>query len=164
MSRAQKIRAVVLAQCDPRIRAALHGEGTTVSEIGPWSREGTTESLIGADVTVKLDRPTTLEADWTFLKFADDGTYRRETPVHYRADRVTELEVYVDLEKDEVVAFDPLDGDVVKSSIQRVGEYHRSDAGGMPFWEIILISLGSAAVLSLVAWFTRRVVVSRRVD
>jgi len=162
MSRAQKIRAVVLAQCDPRIRAALHGEGTTVSEIGPWSREGTTESLIGADVTLRLDRPATLEADWTFVEFADDGSYRRGTPFHYRAERVTELEVYIDSGKDEVVAFAPLDGDVVKSSIQRGEVSRRSDASGIPAWELILIGLGSVFALSLVVWVCRRVVLFRR--
>jgi hypothetical protein len=164
MSRAQKIRAAVLAQCDPRIRAVLHGEGTTVDEIGPWSREGTTESLIGADLTLKLDRPTTLEADWKFVKFAADGSYRQGTAFHYRAERVTELEVYVDVTKDEVVAFAPLDGDTVESTVYPIGASHRSDSSDMPVWEVILFTSGSVVALLLVAWFTRRVAMSRGIS
>jgi hypothetical protein len=156
----QKSRAIALAQSNEQIREALGDRRTRVTQVAPWSSEG---GVFGADLTLKLDQQATLEADWTTLDFApaDGSNYRQETPVRYRADRVTELEVYVDLEKDEVVAFSPLDGDVVTSSIQRVGASHRSDSSGMPVWEMILLGLGSAAVLSLVAWFARRVVVSR---
>jgi len=160
MSRAQKIRAAVLAQCDPRIRAALHEEGTTVEEMGPWSREGTTESLIGAEVTLKLDRPTTLEADWASVEFADDGSYKQGTPLHFRAERVNELDVLVDLGKDEVVAFVPLDGSMVESSVHRIAAPRRSGSNGT-IWDVILLATGSVAALSLVALLTRRVVVSR---
>jgi hypothetical protein len=157
----QKSRAIALAQSNEQIREALGDRRTRVTYVAPWS---TAEGVFGADLTLKLDQQATLEADWTTLDLApaDGSNYRQETPVHYRADRVTELEVYVDLEKDEVVAFSPLDGDVVKSSIQRVGESHRSDAGGMPVWEMILLGLGSAFALSLIVWFSRRAVVSRR--
>ena len=164
MSQAQKIRAAVLAQCDPRIRAALHEEGTTVKEIMPWSREGTTESLIGANVTLKLDRLTTLEADWTFVEFADDGSYKQGTPFHYRAERVGELEVYIDIGKDEMVAFAPLDGEAVESSAYQIGTSHRSGSSSMPIWERILLGAGTVAALSLAVWLTRGVVVSRRSD
>lgn len=159
----QRSRAITLAQSDERIRQALYDRPTRVKYVAPWSTKGTTKSVFGADVTLKLNRPTTLEADWGFIEPTVNGGYRQGVPIHYRAERVTELEVYVDFEKNEVVAFSPLDGDAVESTVYRVGVSHRSDSSGdRPVWEVVLLASGSAAAFLFVAWFTRRVVVSRR--
>jgi hypothetical protein len=163
LSADQRSRALSLAENDAGIRRVLGDVPARAIDAVPWSEDGTERTVFGANVTMKLDHPATLEGDWVFVEFSERRGYRLVKPVHYRVNRVTELEAYVDFTKNEVVAFGPLDGHAVRSSIRPVSASTRSGSSRMPVWEMILLGLGSAVALSVVAWFARRVVVSRRV-
>jgi hypothetical protein len=132
-------RVMAIALADTRVREALGDATVHVEDVLPWSDDGTRATLIGGEVTLALDQPGTLEADWPLMDWSPQTGYTFTT-VHFRADGVDALTVDVDLRSKKVVAFDVRDGVVDERTVREVGgaatppEGERTTAsrGGLP--------------------------------
>lgn len=162
LTRAESDEVTAIALADSRVREALGGAVVQVENVLPWSEDGTQETLIGGEVTLALDRPSTLEADWPLMDWSSQAgcTFTR---VHFRAEGVDALTVNVDLRQGKVVAFDIRDGVVDESTVRQIsGPTSPTDEKPTTVpdghrWEVLLLALaGLCATLVAVAIFATR--------
>lgn len=153
---------VAIALADSRVREALGGAVVHVEDALPWSDDGTRKTLIGGEVTLVLDRHSTLEADWPLMDWSSQAGYTFTT-VHYRAEGVDALTVDVDLRQEKVMAFDIRDGVVDESTVRQISnqaspaDRKRKTVPGGRMWEVLLLALvGLCAALVVIAIFAMR--------
>jgi hypothetical protein len=141
LSDEQSAQAVDLTVEDPRISSLAEGLGSEVTDVAPWSMDGTQDTIIGADVTIGWQNPSTLEADWPLVGWSNEENSYTVQLTHYRLSDVTSLEVFVTFEPSAVVGFEPADGTADTASINQV----------KPSTELIIGGTQSIAPMSLSA-------------
>lgn len=114
---AQVQQAVDAVLADQTIAAVLAGQQADVDDVVAWSTEGTSGSVIGAQVILRLQDVATLESDWPLLDFsAGPGSYVERT-VHYRVEDTSALLALVRFDSGSVVSFHPSDGEIDPDTI-----------------------------------------------
>lgn len=109
LSDAQVGNAKRIATEEAKLKTLLGEASTSVESVWPWFTEDM--KLIGAGVTLRLDKPATLEADWPLADFDDQSaTGYSEKVAHFKASEVTTIEVLVDFDKGTVVEIQPGSG------------------------------------------------------
>lgn len=157
LTREESDQVVAIALADSRVHEALGGAVVHVESVLPWSEDGTRKTLIGGEVTLALDRPSTLEADWPLMDWSSQAGYTFTT-VHYRAEGVDALTVDVDLRQEKVMAFDIRDGVVDESTVRQISsptspaDGKRTTVPDGRTWEVLFLALvGVCATLVVIA-------------
>ncbi len=112
LSPAQRARALEVVEADKRLKGLLADRSYTVSEAGPWTRNGHGRGQLGAALLLNLKGSAAeLEGDWPTMNYAttDDSaaTPYTSAAVRRRAENVAALSVLVDLRHDRVVSVTP---------------------------------------------------------
>lgn len=108
LSEEQKDRIKEIALQEPRLQALLRFRPYTVSEVGLWHTSNL--GLIGGVLQFTFDEPQTIEADW--LVTDRNGSGGDLVDQHYRAENIEQLDVSVDLNRQQVVTIEPYGQDV----------------------------------------------------
>jgi hypothetical protein len=108
LSEDQKTRIKEIALQEPRLQALLRDRPYTVSEVGLWHTSNLL--IIGGVLQFTFDELQTIEADWLVTDRNGSGGDRVDQ--HYRAEKIEQLNVLVDLNRQQVVTIEPYGQDV----------------------------------------------------
>jgi hypothetical protein len=115
LTRAEKAQAARILAADPRAKALFGGAAYAIAEIAPWTTID--QRKIGAEMIVDLETPRSfpvvewpaVQSDWS-LPFP----HYRERTLPASAARIRDFDVFVDLNRDRLVALRPRNAEKMK--------------------------------------------------
>jgi hypothetical protein len=109
LTASQEAQARSIAENDSFIQDVLDGRSYTVDSVAPWTTND--NQLIGSRVVLSWSTPVNLTKSWPAISYDDseqtNPPYTDATPVSFTLNRVTELDVLVDLSRNRAVAVTP---------------------------------------------------------